>query len=132
MTPGVATSSGTDEVNSVAATAELLLAAVAEVLLVTVVLTTSPCGFFFSGGADASPELFLFGLLATSAESEVMISDNLTTAQGTNIIIYNSRSNEKAKKEKLQGFLSLVEKKEGFSRSITTRLLLSSINTVSG
>ena len=115
MTPCVATPSGTDEVDSVAVAAKLLLAAAAEVLLATVILTTGACVFFFGGGADVSSELFLFDLLAISVEPNVMMSNNLTITQGTNIIIYNSRSKEKAKKEKLQGFVSLVEKKGGFS-----------------
>ena len=80
MTPRVATPFGTAELDSVAAAAKLLLAAAAEVLLATVILTTSACVFFFGGCADVSSELFLFGLLATSVEPEVMMSDNLTTA----------------------------------------------------
>ena len=127
----MATPSGTDEVGSVAAAAELLLAAAAELLLATVVLTSGICVFFFDSCADVSPELFLFGLLATSVESEVMKSDTLTTAQETNIIIYTSRSKKKAKKEKLQGFWSLVEKKAVFSGSMAARLITPSTSTAS-
>ena len=104
----------------------------AEVLLATVVLTTGACVFFFIGGADASSEPFLFGLLVTSAEPEAMMSDNLTTAKEANIISYNSRSKEKVKKEKLRGFVSLVEKNGGFSGSIAARLIPESTKTVSG
>lgn len=60
--------------------------AVAE-LSATEVFTTGLGVVFFFGGAEVSPEAFLFGLLATTVESEVMMSDTLTTAQETNIII---------------------------------------------
>lgn len=94
------TPSGTEEVDPVAAAAELLWAAVVGVLCSTEVLEDCPCDFFLGGGADVSPELFLFDLLATSVEPDVMMSDNLVTAQGTNIIICHSRGKRKVMKEK--------------------------------
>ena len=104
------TPSGTEEADPMAAAAELLWAAVVGVVISTEVLGDCPCDFFLGGGADVSPELFLFDLFATSApELDVMMSDNLVTAQETNIIICHSRGKRKAMKEKLQGFSSLVE-----------------------
>ena len=60
--------------------------------------------FFFGGGAEVSPEVFLFSLLTTAAEPEVMMSETFTTAQKISIIIYTNRSEKKTKKGNLQGF----------------------------
>ena len=79
MTPWVATPFGTDEVDSVAATAKVLLA--------TEVLTMGPWLVFFFRDANVHPETFLFGLLATAADPDAMMSDTLTIAQETHIII---------------------------------------------
>ena len=98
MTPR-GTPSGTDEVDPVAAVAELLWPAVEGVLSAAEVLAACLCDFFFGGGADVSSELFLFCLLATSDEPDTTMSDSLVTAQETNIIICLSRSESKAMKE---------------------------------
>ena len=100
MVTPIGTPSGTEEAEPVAAAAELLWAAVVGVVISTEGLEDCPCDFFLGGGADISPELFLFDLCATSAPGlDVMISDNLVTAQETNIIICLSRSANKAMKE---------------------------------
>ena len=71
---------GTDEVDLVAAAAEAFFA--------TEVLTVDAwIAFFFGGGAKVSLEVFLFGLLTTAAEPEVIMSETFTTALETNIII---------------------------------------------